>query len=108
MKYIKTKEQGAQNFIPMSKVRYLWAINLIMLIAVVFLGIEQAGKGAMISNLENKIEEQVILKRSLSEDIFNNDSSLASIKNAESLGYIKPSKMYYFKTENIFARLPVQ
>lgn len=108
MKYIKTKDQGVQNSTLMSKVKYLWAINLVILVAVVFLGIEQAGRGAEISNLENKIEEQVILKRSLSEDIFNNDSSLASIENAESLGYIKPSKMYYFKTENIFAKLPVQ
>lgn len=116
MKYIKTKNQGVQNFTLMSKIRqgllsdskYLWAINLILLVTVVFLGIEQAGRGATISNLENKIEEQIVLKRNLSEAIFSSGSSLVSVENAENSGFIKPSNVHYFKTENIFAKLPVQ
>lgn len=108
MKYIKTKNQGVQNSTLMSKIKYLWIINLVFLIAVVFLGIEQAGRGATISNLEDKIEEQIVLKRNLSEGIFSSGSSLVSVENAENSGFIKPSNVHYFKTENIFAKLPVQ
>lgn len=90
------------------KINYLWAINLILFIGVVVLGIEQAGRGAEISYLENKIELQIIEKRNLSEEIFNSGTNLASVESAESLGYLKPSEVFYFKTENIFAKLPVQ
>ncbi len=90
------------------KINYLWAINLILFIGVVVLGIEQAGRGAEISNLENKIEEAVILKRDLTEAIFKNESDTKIAGNIENLGFVKPSSVYYFKTENIFASLPVR
>ena len=38
------------------KINYVWIINLVLFAGVVFLGIEQAGRGAEISNLENKLE----------------------------------------------------
>lgn len=91
-----------------ARAKYLWFINILLFVAVVFLGIEQAGRGAEISHLENKIEEQIIQKRNLSEEIFNSGTNLASVENAQSLGYTKPSQVFYFKTENIFAKLPVQ
>lgn len=90
------------------KINYLWAINLILFIGVVVLGIEQSGRGAEISNLEGKIEEQIIMKRNLSEDIFSTNSNFISSENAESLGYVKPTTVHYLKTESIFAKLPVQ
>jgi len=91
-----------------AKAKYLWIVNIVLFVAVVFLGIEQAGRGAEISHLENKIELQIIEKRNLSEEIFSGSTNLASLENAESLGYVKPVQVYYFKTENIFAKLPVQ
>ncbi|MEK7168861.1 MAG: hypothetical protein AAB778_02510 [Patescibacteria group bacterium] len=93
-------------FLP--KINYVWAINLILFISVVVLGIEQAGRGAEISNLENKIEEAQVIKRDLSEEIFNNESETKLTGNIENLGFVKPSSVYYFKTENTFASLPVR
>lgn len=90
------------------KISYIWAINLILFIGVVVLGIEQAGRGAEISNLENKIEEAQVIKRDLSEEIFNNESETKLSGNIENLGFVKPSSVYYFKTENTFASLPVR
>lgn len=90
------------------KISYIWAINLILFIGVVVLGIEQAGRGAEISNLENKIEDAVVLKRDLSEEIFKNESETKIAGNIENLGFIKPINVYYFKTENTFASLPVR
>ncbi|MFZ3301213.1 MAG: hypothetical protein WA152_00695 [Microgenomates group bacterium] len=90
------------------KINYLWALNLILFIGVVILGIEQAGRGAEISHLENKIEEAVVLKRDLSEEIFQNESDTKIAGNIENLGFVKPTNIHYFKTENIFASLPVR
>lgn len=90
------------------KTNYLWALNLILFIGVVVLGIEQAGRGAEISNLENKIEDAVVLKRDLSEAIFRNESETKIAGNIDSLGFVKPTNVYYFKTENIFASLTVR
>lgn len=52
----KTLDQGAQNYMFTRKINYVWIINLVLFAGVVFLGIEQAGRGAEISNLENKLE----------------------------------------------------
>lgn len=86
------------------KISYIWAINLILFATVVFLGIEQAGKGAEISNLENKIELLVTEKRDLSEGIFDSGSDTKIDKQSEELGFAKPANVYYLKTEEVFAQ----
>lgn len=86
------------------KISYIWAINLILFATVVFLGIEQAGKGAEISNLENKIELLVTEKRDLSEEIFDSGSDTKIDKQSEELGFVKPTDVYYLKTEEVFAQ----
>lgn len=77
--------------------RIIWTINLILLIGVVFLGIEQAGRGADISSLENKLEAISVQKRDLTENIFNNGNE-TKLNNASESGFTKPSKVYYFNT----------
>lgn len=79
-----------------------------MFASVVFLGIEQAGRGAEISNLEGKIEDAIVYKRDLSEGIFRNGSDAKLSENIEMNGFVKPSEIHYFKTENIFASLPTR
>ena len=79
------------------KINYLWALNLAIFIAVVFLGIQQAGKGADISNLEKKLESVSKSKSELSETIFNNQKEDKQSKILE-LGFAKPSKVLYFNS----------
>lgn len=80
------------------KINYIWAINLVMFIAVVFLGIEQAGRGADISKYENKLVKISEEKRILTETIFKNgnDDSIAS--SSLNLGFDKPTKIVYFSS----------
>ena len=78
------------------KINYVWIINLVLFAGVVFLGIEQAGRGAEISNLENKLEVVSIEKRDLSENIFNSGSENNLSLNASELGFVKPSMVLYF------------
>ena len=78
------------------KINYVWIINLVLFAGVVFLGIEQAGRGAEISNLENKIELFSIEKRDLSENIFNSGSENNLSLNASESGFVKPSMVLYF------------
>ena len=98
-KEVVIKEKKNFNF------KFLWAINLVVFAFVVFLGIEQAGKGAEISSLENKIEESVIYKRDLSEKIFNNEKGDIAEDVVNSLGYVKPTEVYYFKTDEVYASI---
>lgn len=86
------------------KINYVWVLNLILFATVVFLGIEQAGKGAQISNLESKIESSFIQKRALSEGVFNLSSDTKIAQQSEELGFAKPTDIYYFKTEDLFAQ----
>lgn len=97
-------DQEVQNYMYIQKISYIWAINLILFATVVFLGIEQAGKGAEISNLENKIELLVTEKRDLSEGIFDSGSDTKIDKQSEELGFAKPTNIYYLKTEEVFAQ----
>lgn len=80
------------------KINYIWAINLILFAGVVFLGIEQAGKGADISHLEDKLETVSLQKRDLTENIFKDGSDTKLVDNATNLGFVKPSQVYYFNS----------
>ena len=81
----------------MSKInqKTFWGVNLLLFIGVVFLGIEQAGRGADISNLEDQLEIRLIEKREIAENIFNSGNEIKLSDNAINLGYYKPSKVYY-------------
>lgn len=98
-KTIITKEKFRFNF------NFIWFVNLLMFAFVVFLGIEQAGRGAEISNLESKIEEKTIYKRDLSEEIFKSGNDEKISLNAEELGFVKPTEVHYFKTDEVYASI---
>lgn len=87
------------------KINYLWVINLILFIGVVFLGIQQAGRGADISKLENKLASISIQKRDLSENIFSSENDSKVINNASDSGFVKPSKIYYFNSIDTVASI---
>lgn len=98
--------QGVQNYMFTRKNKtslllrsnYIWAINLILFAGVVFLGIEQAGRGADISLLEDNLENVSIQKRELAEKIFITGSEVSLANNASDSGFIKPSNVYYFNS----------
>jgi hypothetical protein len=79
------------------KINYIWVINLLLFVAVVVMGIDQAGKGATISSLERKLESISVSKRELTENIFNSGSE-DKLTNTEELGFAKPSKVLYFNS----------
>lgn len=85
----------------MKKINIIWSINLISFAFVVFLGIEQAGKGAEISKIERDLETQIVLKRELSEKIFNSGSESKLTDGVTDHGFIKPSKIVYFNSEEV-------
>jgi hypothetical protein len=89
----------------LQKINYIWAINLMLFIAVVFLGIDQAGKGAVISNLERRLDEVSVTKRELSENIFNSESDDKKITTAIGMGYSKPSTILYFNSIEVVASI---
>ncbi len=82
------------------KINYklIWIVNLILLVGVVFLGIEQASRGVEISNLEDKLENSVIAKRELSENIFEKGEGTKNSEDVIKLGFAKPSKVLYFNS----------
>ncbi len=97
-------DQGVQNYMSLQKINYIWAINLILFVAVVFLGINQAGKGATISNLEKKLDEVSVTKRDLSEKIFSNGSE-ERLLSAQESGFAKPSTILYFNSIEVVASI---
>lgn len=97
MKLTKTLDLEVQNYMYTQKINYIWVINLVLFVAVVFLGINQAGKGAEISHLETRLEQVSIEKHELSERIFNNGGEERNTKSEE-LGFAKPSKVIYFNS----------
>jgi len=90
------------------KGRLIWIVNLVLFITVVFLGIEQAGRGAEIAKLEDEFEIASSVKRDLSEEIFSVNSDTKIEDLALDLGFTKPTKVYYFNSEDVFAKLPVR
>ena len=92
----------------MKKLKILIAINLILFASVVFLGIEQAGRGAEIAKLEDELELASVQKMNLSEGIFSKTSESKNQDIALKLGFSKPQEVYYFSVEKGFAKAPVR
>lgn len=90
-------DQGVQNYMFIRKINYIWFLNLVIFVAVVFFGIKQAGMGADILVLEKKLEQTNASKRELSEAIFNQNTE-SKLTNVEELGFIKPSSVIYFNS----------
>lgn len=92
----------------MNKLKILIILNLVLLASVVFLGIEQAGRGAEIAKLEDEFEVATIEKMNLSEGIFSETSESKNQEIAEKLGFAKPQEVYYFSFDGGFAKAPVR
>lgn len=89
----------------MKKIKILLFINLIIFMSVVFMGIEQAGMGAEIAKFEDSLEKSIITKQKLTDAIFESNNSLGSEETLLSLGFMKPTNVYYFNTEDSHALL---
>jgi len=85
-----------------------WFINLSLFAFVVFLGIEQAGMGAEIVKLENNLEKSSATKQKLTDLVFASNNKYGNEETLLSLGFMKPVNVYYFDTEDSFAKLPVR
>jgi hypothetical protein len=85
----------------------IWITNTLLLIAVVFLGIEQGGIGAQIRKMDEVLEAQDSVKREISEKIYVSQE-VSSDSKIEELGFVKPVNILYFDTEDAVAKLPVQ
>ena len=85
----------------------IWAANTLLLVTVVFLGIEQGGIGAQIRKTDDVLETQDSVKREISEKIYESQE-VDSNKKIEELGFVKPINILYFDTEDAVAKLPVQ
>lgn len=98
-------DQEVRNYTYMKKINIIWGVNLVLFVSVVFLGIQQAGKAADISGLEDKLEIVNIQKRDLAENIFKSGSDTKLTDNVSELGFVKPSKVYYFNSIDSVASL---
>ena len=85
----------------------IWIINTLLLIVVVFLGIEQGGIGAQIRKTDENLENQDGVKREISEKIYENQE-IGDDQKIQELGFVKPLNILYFDTEEAVAKLPVQ
>lgn len=85
-----------------------WFINLTLFALVVFMGIEQAGIGAEIVKLEDNLEKTTITKQKLTDQIFDSNNKFGNEDTLLSLGFVKPTNVYYFDVEDSFAKLPVR
>lgn len=102
---MRIENREAQNFIYMKKIKIIWIINLALFVFCVYLGVYQSTKGAEIANLEKQIEENVLLKRESSENIFESSSETRVLDSISSLGFTKPATVFYVDSEEAFLSL---
>lgn len=85
------------------KINYIWLINLVLFAAVVFMGIEQAAKGAEISKYESNLEAVTLQKRDLSEQIFESGNTDKVADSALISGFVKPNDVVYINNIEVVA-----
>lgn len=103
------QDLAVQSYIYMTKINKItWIANLSLFMVVVFMGIKQTERGIEIAKLEDGLEQLILSKQQLTDVIFASNKSLDNEENLLSLGFIKPTTVYYFNTEDSFAKLPVR
>lgn len=86
----------------------VWGINAILFVAVVYMGITQAGQGAEISVLDDQMIALVEEKHNLSEKILLGNSTTSVSEKSESLGFAKPENIVYIDSKDLYASLLVR
>jgi len=86
----------------------VWGINIFLFIAVVFMGINQAGKGAEISKLENDLQTMNSEKQDYSENLLLGNSTSDLSSKSEELGFAKAKDVIYIDSIDSYASLLVQ
>lgn len=72
----------------------------------VFFSVRASTVGAVLSSLENEKEELLKINSQLEAQV-NSSSSLTKYSSeAEDMGFLKPSEVFYLSSDNEVARLP--
>lgn len=83
------------------KTKILWLTNISLLALVVFMGIEQAGRGAEIAKMETEtrlINDNI---HKISEAILVTSSSAKLDTSAVELGFVKPQNVIYVDSKDV-------
>lgn len=81
--------------------KMLWFINFVMFTLVVFLGIQQGGKGAEIAKMEDELKNLQLSRQNYLENILLVASNDQIEKKAVELGFNKPSSMVYIDSIDV-------
>jgi len=87
------------------KVKIFWFLNAILFAVIVFMGINQAGKGAEIVDYEKRYRDLEKESTGYEEKIFNLTSFEVTDKLSQDLGYSKPESFLYIDNPETFASL---
>lgn len=86
----------------------LFVVNLLLFMAIVYMGIMQAGMGAQIVNIQKETALHDEKHQQLTDSIFNSNNLNVSDDQLLSMNFKKPSDIYYFDIIDSLAKLPVR
>jgi hypothetical protein len=81
--------------------KLIWFTNLSLLALVVFLGIQQGGRGAELAQMEEEIRTLNSSKQNHLESILLISNTEEIEKKAAEMGFIKPLAVVYVDTQDV-------
>lgn len=90
------------------KNKFIWILNITLFAAIVFMGVDQAGKGAEIAHMEKEIKTLTEAKNNISEQILLTASSDKIELKASDLGFVKPTAILYVDSQDVLTSNIVQ
>jgi len=85
----------------MKKINIVWTINLVLLIAIVFLGINSSGRGVEVSKMEREVAQINLAKHQYADLILSYSTTDNMTKKAQELGFLKASNVVYFSSIDV-------
>lgn len=79
----------------------VWTLNFVLLASVVFLGIQQGGKGAELAKMENELKNIQIAKHSYTEAMLVSSNTDQISQKAMELGFGKPIATVYIDGQDM-------
>lgn len=88
-----------------NKLKLLWVANAAIFVSVVYMGISQAGSGALLAKYEDELTRLNETRSEIEGNIFNLTNHSVALDRSKDLGFVKPTDFIYIDNPDSYAAI---
>jgi len=88
-----------------NKLKLLWIANAVIFVSIVYMGISQAGSGALLAEYEDELVKLNETRNEIEGSVFNLTNHSVALDRSKDLGFIKPADFIYIDNPDSYAAI---